>query len=174
MKNKIITLSFIFVLLIFTFCQSSKTKNTEIIKRNTIVVRDTFIKIEEIKKVAADISLSKLNVLYVGLENPVEIKTMGVEENTNVSISNGNIISKGNGKYLVKSVKEGSATISVYANGKKIGSKKFICKLVPDPTVIFNGLKSGEITKEELLNSNNEINATLDNFFFDIEFRLPV
>jgi len=169
MKNCITIILAIFILVACQNPKTEETQNIEVVIRDTIVVRDTFVKTKIEKKAVADISLSKLNIFYVGLDNPIEIKTMGIEGDVSVNISDGSIRKLGTGKYSVKVKKEGTTTINVYADGKKIGSKKFTCKLVPDPTVSFNGLKQGHITKNELLDTNNQIETTLHSFY-DIEF----
>ncbi len=169
MKNYIII---ILVILIFASCQNPKTEETKTTKiiRDTIIVRNTFVVTKIKKKSSCNISLPKMNVLYVGIDNPINIKTLGVEGEIRVSISSGTITSVGNENYIVRVRRDSPVTIYVSVDGKMLGSQKFDCKLVPSPTAHFKGLKSGRITKEELLNSNNEIKATLDNFFFDIEF----
>ena len=83
------------------------------------------------------IALDKMNVLYLGLDNPV---TIAVENTSNKSLivktTNGKI-SGANGNYIFRGNEVGTAEISIYkkANNKlvKIGSSYFRVKMIPPP-----------------------------------------
>jgi hypothetical protein len=79
-----------------------------------------------------DISSKEEYVLYMGIENPVTITADKVNaDNLHVTISQGSIVSKGDGNYIVKVSKPGRAVIKIY-NAKKgnkdIGSASFEVK----------------------------------------------
>ena len=118
--------------------------------------------------VAAD----KMNVLYVGIDNPI---TIAAENCSNKSLvvktTNGKLI-KENGQYLFRSETIGAAEISVYKNqnGKltKLGSTFFRVKALPLP--IFKvGSGRQSVAKVELANQQF-VRAELEGFDFDAKF----
>ena len=83
------------------------------------------------------ISVDNTKVLYEGVDNPVTILINGaVDKNIKVAITGGTIITKGNGKYIVKTdpgMKTVSITISAFKTGimTKLGTEEFRVKTVP-------------------------------------------
>ncbi|MFO7657751.1 MAG: GldM family protein, partial [Bacteroidales bacterium] len=97
----------------------------------------------------------KMNVLYIGVDNPVKIAASGYRSSKlEASIDNGTI-SGSNGEYIVRPEKPGKAMITVSIKGKTIQQSQFRVKTVPDPVAAIktsNGyFFGGEITKDELL-----------------------
>ncbi len=174
MKNYIIIISVILTILVFASWKSStkekttKTTNTIFIT-DTIVITDTI----EITKIVEDTAVfttpTKMNVLYIGIDNPLEIDVFGDAKNISVSISKGNIEKKGSGKYVVRVKRVEETTVSVYSDGILLGTRKFDCKVVPDPTAIVAGKTGGSIAKDTLT-YQKYVKATLDNFPYDINF----
>jgi gliding motility-associated protein GldM len=113
-----------------------------------------FAQNENIAVVAAD----KMNVLYVGIDNPISIAVPGIaSDKLQVSINNGSITGS-NGKYIVKIDKHREATIEVMApiaggKFKKVGSSVFRVNRLPAPLACIANNCSPEvyISKEELL-----------------------
>ena len=121
------------------------------------------------------VSPTKMNVLYIGVENPVQIAICDVPAKyITATIDNGTIESIGDGKFNVK-VSQGYAEtrINVFesCNGKttKIGDEKFRIKRVPDPVAYIAGVKSGPVNKN-LLAASCMVVAKLENFDFDLTF----
>jgi GldM C-terminal domain len=85
------------------------------------------------------IANEKLNVLYMGLDNPVGIAMEKVpSEKLNVSISEGHSIEKReNGLYNVRVNRSGKVTIFVEGNGAT-AQKEFRVKPIPDPRPSLN------------------------------------
>ncbi len=112
-----------------------------------------------VAKPAAVVSPEMMNVFYMGLDNPVSVSVPGVaNENVSVSINNGNITKLSNGKYVVKGVKQGKATISLTATlpgGEKrsMGAMEFRCKALPKPEASINGISGAGRMKKEILAS---------------------
>jgi gliding motility-associated protein GldM len=116
-----------------------------------------------------------MNVLYLGVDNPMRIAASGVEASElEVTIDNGLITVK-NGEYLIQPKTPGSATVTVSSKGKEIQKTSFRVKPVPDPVAAIktpDGLKTnGLITKKELLDANG-IETALHNFDFDLKFNV--
>lgn len=125
------------------------------------------------------ISPTKMNVLYLGISNPVKISVPGVaSENLTPSITNGRLEKKGD-VYMVVPTKldiTGKNTaISVMAtmNGEKrsMGSMSFRVKEVPPPVATVSGKNGGTLRKEDLL-AEEGIFAELKDFDFDLNFKV--
>ena len=127
------------------------------------------------QKIVAAVSPTKMNVLYYGVDNPMAIAVSGVSpEEISVEIDNGKIMGE-LGKYVVQPMKPGTARIKVYQvkKDKKVllQESEFRVKTVPDPKAYVAGKKGGKITRDELLKAN-EVQAFMENFDFDLQFRI--
>lgn len=115
-----------------------------------------------------------MNVLYKGIENPIHLVYSGNCKLV-LKINNGTIVDKLDGDYGVF-VNAGSASeIFIYEQRgselKKIGTKKYRIKSVPNPIPSFAGKRNGEdISKALLLKGTLAIN--LDNFLYDVRFEI--
>jgi gliding motility-associated protein GldM len=125
---------------------------------------------------SATISPTKMNVFYIGVDNPVSISVPGVpNEKVNATISGGggSISKTGNGQYNVKVSSVGDATVNVSANmggsSRNMGSMKFRVKRVPDPAAYIANVKGGPVSKGALLASASVI-PKMENFDFDLYF----
>lgn len=121
------------------------------------------------------ISPTKMNVFYIGVDNPVDISVPGVASaNLIPSISSGSITKAANG-YVVKVKQPGKTVISVStkSNGgtKSMGSMEFRVKKVPDPVAKVAGQKGGNITAS-LLQAAKQVDAVMENFDFDLKFNI--
>lgn len=125
---------------------------------------------------SAVVSPDKMNVLYIGLPNPVSISAPGVaKENLRVSMTGGTI-SGSNGHYEVRVNSIGTATVNVAGELMKgkispLGSTLFRVKRIPDPKAEFAG-KSGGNTSAANLRAQDRVFAKLDNFEFDARFNV--
>ncbi len=122
------------------------------------------------------VSPTKMNVFYLGLDNPVEISVPGVPaDKIFPSINNGTIIKEGKG-FIVRPVRSGTAQISVMAeiekNRKLIGTKDFRVKLVPDPVAKVAGIKGAGGIEKAVLLAQAGIVAEMENFDFDLQFKV--
>lgn len=122
----------------------------------------------------ATVSADKMNVFYIGVDNPVTISVPGVpNDKVRPSMSAGTLTPKGQGQYIVKVTTIGETTVNVAAEigGKlqSMGSKKFRVKRVPDPVAYIGGVKSGTINKN-VLAASKIIVAKLDYFDFELTF----
>lgn len=130
----------------------------------------------QVARPSAVVSPDKMNVLFIGVENPVSISAPGVpKEKLHVNISNGNIQGS-NGQYMVTVNNPGDATITVSGEimpGRTVvlGKTLFRIKRIPDPKAEFAGRSSGT-TSSANLKSQDRLFAKLDNFYFDIKFEV--
>jgi gliding motility-associated protein GldM len=126
---------------------------------------------------SAVVKPDKMNVLYIGVPNPVSVSAPGVAtRNLHVSMTNGSI-SGSEGNYTVNVTTMGTATITVtgeIATGKPasfLGSSPFRVKRIPDPKAQFAG-KSGGNTSAANIRAQEKVFAKLDNFDFDAKFNV--
>ncbi len=126
---------------------------------------------------AAVVSPDKMNVFYIGVDNPVSISAPGIiPANLQPSISGGGSISGGNGKYIVKVNAPGKVSVTV--NGKGVdgkssvmGASEFRVKYVPDPTATIGGLSPGQVGTAQFKAQGGMI-ALLKDFDFDLRFNI--
>ncbi|KAA2244701.1 gliding motility protein GldM [Chitinophaga agrisoli] len=117
------------------------------------------------------ISADKMNVLYIGLQNPISISAAGVPaESVNASINVGSIRKQGAGNYMVTVANPGRAIINVIANvdgkTKSLGSKEFRVKMIPDPVLKVGVNKSGTMKAADF-KVQGGLRADLENFEFE-------
>ncbi len=91
----------------------------------------------------ASVFLEKMNVLYIGVENPMTISAGSAgREKMNISITNGAITSAGGDRYIAKPTSAGIAKINVTVNGKTTPFEMRV-KRLPDPNAFVGGSKGG-------------------------------
>lgn len=133
----------------------------------------------QVGKPSVTISPMKMNVLYLGIPNPVSISAPGIAtENLEISFNNGRF--EKNGETFVVypaklDVTGKNTSISVMAKkdgqSRPMGSMSFRVKEVPPPLATIGGKNGGNLKKEELL-SEDGIFAELKDFDFDLKFRV--
>lgn len=122
------------------------------------------------------VSPTKMNVFYLGVDNPVEISVSGVGGNKiRANASNGVLEQRGN-SYIMRAKRIGNCMISVSAelDGKwsTVGTKEFRVKAVPDPVATVNGQKGGMIAKNVLLAQQGVMASMPPDFDFDLKFNV--
>jgi hypothetical protein len=124
----------------------------------------------------AAIAPTKMNVLYLGANNPMTIAAPGYEASElTVSIDNGTIEGK-DGFYEIHPKKVGAALVTVSCKDKVIQEAQFRVKRVPDPIAAVS-LKEGDfkwngtISKTALIEAQGVV-AFMQNFDFDISFEI--
>lgn len=129
-----------------------------------------------VTKPMAVVSPTKMNVMYIGVENPLDISVSGfTDDKVSATISQGSLSKSGTG-WVAKVSTAGEATVSVSAKdeegkSKPMGSSKFRVKRVPDPVAKVAGKKEGMIPKN-LLAAQTGVVADLENFDFDLKFTI--
>lgn len=130
-----------------------------------------------VAKPSAVISPTKMNVLYIGVDNPIEVSVSGFSaDQVHPRISQGSLRKKGGSKYIARVRKTGKAYISVsvtddQGNARSMGRQEFRVKRVPDPIPTVAGKRGGGIKKSILL-AQSGVKADLKNFDFDLKFRV--
>ena len=126
------------------------------------------------------ISPTKMNVFYIGVENPVDISVAGAApQNVVPSISGGGgvIVNKGQGHFIVTVKTQGECNVGVSIKDPKTNTAKsmgtpmkFRVKIVPNPTTSFAGqIGDGNVSVAEIKNAPGVI-ANLADFPFELKF----
>ena len=133
--------------------------------------KDEFI----VAKPGLTISPTKMNVFYIGVENPVDISVPGGPEKVVPVISAGRIRAEGKA-WIVSDLPKGTkeAVVSVNAvfagKSKAMGSMTFRLKRVPDPVAKVAGKSDGFISKSLLLASPYLVPEMPVGFDFDLKY----
>ncbi len=93
----------------------------------------------------SSVFLEKMNVLYIGVDNPMTISagSAGLER-MQVAITNGAINSAGNGRFIAKPTTPGLAKINVTVNGRTTPFEMRV-KRLPDPNAFVGESKGGTV-----------------------------
>ena len=125
---------------------------------------------QEIGKDAV-VAVTNLNVLYLGIPNPIEIAVPGVtSDKVTATITNGTINKSATG-WEVKPSSFSDVVITVLANNKKVTEKKFRVKAIPAPIAVFAGISTGVVSKNEV-SSAGVLKAELKDFLWDLNFEI--
>jgi gliding motility-associated protein GldM len=127
----------------------------------------------EVAKPSMTVSPTKMNVFYLGLDNPVSISVPGISANNiSVSMTNGTIVQGATG-FSVRPKEQGQAVITVSAmidgQTKLIGSTPFRVKRTPDPLAYVANKVEGTISKAELL-AQQGVLSKIPDFDFELKF----
>jgi gliding motility-associated protein GldM len=124
------------------------------------------------------VAATKMNVFYIGVDNPVSISVPGIAEtNLRPSISTGTLTKDPNGKDWIVRVPQGQprAVISVDAlyqgESRGMGSAEFRIRRVPSPIAEIAGQVEGAIDKSTLL-AAGAIIPVMKDFEFDLYFEV--
>ncbi len=126
---------------------------------------------------SVSVSPDKMNVFYIGVDNPVTVTAAGTPaDQIRATVAGGSMTPKGNSKYIVRVKKPGKTRVTVSANGRTLGSKEFRVKPLPSPITTIGAkgtsyYKGGLCPKSTLL-ALSGINATMENFDFELRYRI--
>ena len=122
----------------------------------------------EVGERSVTVSAEKMNVFYIGVDNPVAVSAAGISSNDlNVSISGGggSIKKVGNSNFIVTVSTPGECRVNVSGGGMR-DSKVFRVKRIPDPVARLSKSQGGAMGNGEF-KAQGGVGAFLDNFDFD-------
>jgi len=123
----------------------------------------------EVGQRSVAVSLDKMNVFYIGVENPISVSAAGVSSNdVKVSASGVVVKSSGGGKFVVTATTPGEASLTVSGGGAS-QTFKYRVKRIPDPVPRLGGNpknKGGAMGNGEF-KAQGGISALLEGFDFD-------
>ncbi len=112
-------------------------------------------------------SSDKMNVFYLGVDNPFSVSAAGVaSKDVNVSSNDVRMEKIRNGKFNVKPKRTGTATITVSGGGLEPTTFEYRVKKIPDP-VIRLGRKGQNSMKPNEIKAFEGLIALLENFDFE-------
>jgi gliding motility-associated protein GldM len=123
------------------------------------------------------VSATKCNVLYRGLDNPVEVVASAYpREDVSATISEGTMTKVQSGGYIVKipqSVTSRQVTITVSvktdAGVKILGTENYNVLNVPPPTIRVANYSDGQRVPKVAITQNPRLTATLESDFFPFD-----
>ena len=118
-----------------------------------------------------------MNVLYIGVKNPVSISAFGYPDNrVTASIGNGTIEKNGTGKYIVNPYTPGKTevVVNVRTDDGTTRSFKHPFRVMRIPTPdIYCGSKNGQVISKGEIGAQEGIIARLDEFVFtNVPFKI--
>ena len=133
----------------------------------------------EVGERSCNVSAEKMNVFYIGVDNPVAISAAGVPSaQLKVDAAGAGIsLNKlGGGKYTATVSQQGECTITLSGGGLQATAFKFRAKKIPTPTPMLSDKKGGQMPNGTFKAQQGIIPA-LEGFDFDAkcqitEFRL--
>jgi hypothetical protein len=115
------------------------------------------------------IAADKMNVFYVGVENPITVAASGIDsKNLSLKAEGATVKTTGNGHYSVLCSTPGQVNLTVTNNSTgKSKSVNFRVKRIPDP-VIRMGRKTDGFMSSGEFRAQLGLMANLDNFDMDL------
>jgi len=151
-----------------------KNTSTGITTSYPLKVGDNYYAEYKVAKPTAVISPTKMNVFYMGVDNPVSISVPGyAAESISAHIAGRGSIrakNKAKGEWIVKVSKRGKVKVVVtatdeFGNKKSFPGQEFRVKKVPNPIAKVAGKSEGSIAKSKLAVAGNVL-AEMENFDF--------
>jgi gliding motility-associated protein GldM len=123
----------------------------------------------EVGEKSGTISAEKMNVFYMGVDNPVAISAAGVSSNSlRLNCTGCESLNKLNdNNYNVRVSRPGDVSLTMTGDGGFSVTKKFRAKQIPDPIAITTFNKKGGIAGSGEMASFGGLIAKLENFDFD-------
>lgn len=125
----------------------------------------------EVGERSVTVSADKMNVFYIGVENPVSVSAAGVSSNdlqVTITGGGGTIKKVGSSNFIVE-VTEQSNDVRINISAPSIGlkdSKPFRSKRIPDPIAKLGNIVSGSVGNGEF-RAQLGVVAFLENFDFE-------
>ena len=119
---------------------------------------------------------NKLNILYIGVDNPVSIAASGAtDDKVSVGIDGGggSITKQSAGTYIVRvSQITDNCAIQVNVDGKPAGTSKFRVRTLPDPYATVGGFPSGANVPATAFQQQAGLGLYIKDFPFDLRFEV--
>lgn len=130
-----------------------------------------------VAKPSAVVSLDKMNVMYIGLPNPLSVSAPGMGKGDVSAVMEGGSLSKtSDGHYVATVSNVGTAKVTVMGQVSKgvtkaLSTTEYRVKRIPDPKAEFAG-KTGGSTSSANIKGQDRIFAKLDNFEYEAKFNV--
>src|SRR6476620_5294488 len=122
------------------------------------------------------IAPNKMNVLYIGVDNPVTVAASnGNDERVTVTVTGGGgtVSKQGSGLYNVRVTDlTDECLVNVYVDGKLAGSSPFRVRSLPAPFATVGGYLSGSKIKADAFRSQPGLGVFLKDFPFEVRYEV--
>lgn len=119
---------------------------------------------------------TKMNVLYIGVDNPVAVATSGAADDkvtVTVSGGGGTVVKTGAGLYNVRvSSVTDECQVNVFVNGTLAGSSSFRVRTLPPPAAAVGGFSSGAHISADALRTQPGVGMYLKDFPFETKYEV--
>lgn len=126
----------------------------------------------------ASLQLDKMNVMYIGVDNPMTLSASGYNiEDVSLSIPGAELKSTGKGTYIANVTKEGKLEWAINAKGRtgagvsKVSGGVIRVKMIPNPQATVMGRSSGLFPTAQF-KVQKGILAKVDGFDFETTFQV--
>ena len=118
----------------------------------------------------------KMNVFYIGVDNPVSVAASGgTDDNTTVTVKGGEAavskVSLGIYNVRVAAVTD-ECWMNVYVRGKWAGSSNFRVRNLPVPSATIGGFNSGDKIAADIMRKEQAIEASAKDFPFEVHYEV--
>lgn len=122
----------------------------------------------------ASIALNKMNVLYIGVDNPITIAASGGgDDKVSATINNGTLTripgQSGQWNAIVRKVDD-NTIITVTVDGKVAGASTFRVRTIPDAQAYVGGAPSGSQISAGAFKAQPGVAAGIKNFPFQLNY----
>ena len=119
----------------------------------------------------AVVAATNMNVLYLGIRNPVEIAVPEItSDKITATVTNGTIVKTDDG-WEVQPAGPNESVITVFVDNKKVSEKIFRVKKLPVPTAFLAGINNGIISKDKILRAE-ALEVKLEDFVWNINYEV--
>ena len=122
---------------------------------------------------SAAVQLDNMNVLFIGVDNPVTISGSGSVDQIKASIRGGGGVLNGGGAHRTVRVSQETddCVISVTTPDGKTTNVPFRVRSIPDPTPMIGTFKSGNIPAAQFKGQQG-VRAIVENFYYKTQFNV--
>jgi len=156
---------------VFNWTGTIRVKQTDGTVKEYVTEPQTY----QVARPSAVVSPDAMNVLYIGVDNPISVSAPGIPKESLAVSGQGVTISGSGGKYVARVTQPGTASINVSARigeqAQSLGSTNFRVKRIPKPQARVAGRSGGAVAAAQI-KSQNRIFAALDDFEFDAKFNI--
>lgn len=122
----------------------------------------------EVGQRSCSVQLDKMNVFYIGVDNPISVSAAGVSSNDlSVTASGVTLTKDGTSHYNVRASTPGDATITLSGGGLPPTKFTYKVKRIPDPIPLLGAQKFPSAIPNGTFKAQGGIAAVLENFDFD-------
>ncbi|HWC52584.1 MAG TPA: gliding motility protein GldM [Chitinophagaceae bacterium] len=121
----------------------------------------------------AAVQLDKMNVLFIGVDNPITISGSGSVEQLQVTASGGGAVISGSGAHRTVKVTQQTddCIISVRTPDGKVTPIKFRVRPIPDPSPYVGNSESGDVPAA-VFKSQAGVRAYVKDFYYETQFNV--